>query len=86
MRSSVLSRNLINKNFGKVARAAFSDNAGSVTVDLGDDVYTTHNFETPSTSVKTTKEELVHFFKQMYTMRRMEITNDTEYKVSIGNY
>lgn len=29
----------------------------------------------------TNKEELLLFFKQMYTMRRMEITNDTEYKV-----
>lgn len=35
----------------------------------------------PSNIVKTTKEELLTFFKQMYTMRRMEITNDTEYKV-----
>ncbi len=29
----------------------------------------------------TNKEELVNFFKQMYMMRRVEITNDTEYKV-----
>jgi ABC-type Na+ transport system ATPase subunit NatA len=36
----------------------------------------------PSSTVKTTKDELLQFFKQMYTMRRMEITNDTEYKVS----
>ncbi|RYY74648.1 pyruvate dehydrogenase (acetyl-transferring) E1 component subunit alpha, partial [archaeon] len=28
----------------------------------------------------TTKDELVNFLKEMYTMRRMEITNDTEYK------
>ncbi len=40
--------------------------------------------EAPSTTVTTTKEELLLFFKQMYTMRRMEIVNDTEYKV-IGN-
>jgi pyruvate dehydrogenase E1 component alpha subunit len=36
----------------------------------------------PSNLVKTTKEELLLYFKQMYTMRRMEITNDTEYKVT----
>jgi hypothetical protein len=33
--------------------------------------------------VKTSKNELLKFFKDMYTMRRMEITNDTEYKVII---
>lgn len=37
-------------------------------------------FETPSTKVTATKEELIRYFKEMYTMRRMEITNDTEYK------
>lgn len=36
----------------------------------------------PSSLVKTNKEELLLYFKQMYTMRRMEITNDTEYKVT----
>lgn len=28
----------------------------------------------------TDKEELIGFMKEMYLMRRMEITNDTEYK------
>ena len=41
--------------------------------------------EAPSTKVTTTKEELVDFFKQMYKMRRVEITNDTEYKVRNPN-
>jgi pyruvate dehydrogenase E1 component alpha subunit len=36
--------------------------------------------DAPTTTAETSKEELVSFLKQMYTMRRMEITNDTEYK------
>lgn len=35
----------------------------------------------PPTQATVTKEELVDYLKQMYTMRRMEITCDTEYKV-----
>lgn len=38
--------------------------------------------DVPSNMVSTNKEELMLYFKQMYTMRRMEITNDTEYKVN----
>jgi pyruvate dehydrogenase E1 component alpha subunit len=38
--------------------------------------------EAPSTTVTVTKDELLAFFKEMYTMRRVEISNDTEYKVS----
>ena len=37
----------------------------------------------PSNIVATNKDELFLYFKQMYTMRRMEITNDTEYKVTL---
>ncbi|CAM9163127.1 unnamed protein product, partial [Ectocarpus fasciculatus] len=36
--------------------------------------------DVPSTQVTTNKEELMEYFRQMYTMRRMEITCDTEYK------
>ena len=37
--------------------------------------------EAPATTVTTTKDDLMHYLKMMYTMRRMEITCDTEYKV-----
>lgn len=39
------------------------------------------DFEMPATTVTATKDELIKYLKEMYTMRRMEITNDTEYKV-----
>jgi pyruvate dehydrogenase E1 component alpha subunit len=60
--------------------AAHARHASSITVDLGADVFSTHNATAPSTTVTTDREELLKFLKQMYTMRRVEITNDTEYK------
>jgi pyruvate dehydrogenase E1 component alpha subunit len=54
--------------------------SGTVTIDVGADAFETHNFEKPSTQVTTNKEEMIRFLTEMYTMRRMEITNDTEYK------
>jgi pyruvate dehydrogenase E1 component alpha subunit len=51
----------------------------SITVELGD-VFKTHLCEAPATTVTTTKDELMEYLKLMYTMRRMEITCDTEYK------
>eukprot|EP01039_Chlorochromonas_danica_P006063 gene6063-6677_t len=50
-----------------------------ISLDLGD-VFKTHLIDPPATTVTTNKEELIKFLQQMYTMRRMEITNDTEYK------
>ena len=41
----------------------------------------THNLETaPADSVESNKQELLDMFELMYTMRRMEITCDNEYK------
>lgn len=36
------------------------------------------------TEATTNREELMSYFKLMYTMRRMEITCDTEYKVRVA--
>lgn len=37
------------------------------------------------TEATTNREELMSYFKLMYTMRRMEITCDTEYKVNLSS-
>ena len=42
-----------------------------------------HNIEPPSNTVVTNKAELLSFFHQMYRMRRMEISADMLYKVSL---
>jgi len=57
-----------------------SMSSAEISVELGSEIFSVHNFEAPGTTVTTTKEELIGFLKEMYTMRRMEITNDTEYK------
>jgi pyruvate dehydrogenase E1 component alpha subunit len=58
-------------------RAMSSD---SVTFDLTGS-FLTHNLDTaPNNEVTMTKEEMLDHFRLMYTMRRMEITCDNEYK------
>ncbi|CAH0477413.1 unnamed protein product [Peronospora belbahrii] len=43
--------------------------------------YQLHRLEEgPSEFAMTDREEMMHYYKMMYTMRRMEITNDNEYK------
>jgi len=52
----------------------------SVTFDLTGS-FETHNLESgPNNEITMSKEELLDHFKLMYTMRRMEITCDNEYK------
>lgn len=53
--------------------------SSSFEVDLGNS-FVGHLCEPPSTTTSTNQDELVEYLKLMYTMRRMEITNDTEYK------
>lgn len=51
----------------------------SFEVDLGQS-FVGHLCDVPSQTTTTNKDELIGFLRLMYTMRRMEITNDTEYK------
>ena len=76
---------MLARNFARGARKGpmmSTRMMSSISVDLGTDVFSTHNFDMPGTTIETDKEELMKFLREMYTMRRMEITNDTEYKVS----
>ena len=60
------------------ARRALSAEA-SITVDFPG-AYTAHLGDEPAATAETNKTELLEYFKTMYTMRRMEITCDNEYK------
>jgi pyruvate dehydrogenase E1 component alpha subunit len=57
-----------------------TDGSETFSFDL-DSSFETHNLDTaPSQKVEISKTELLDMFKLMYTMRRMEITHDNEYK------
>lgn len=43
--------------------------------------FTAHKVEPPSTTVTATKDELIKYFREMYLIRRMEISADMLYKV-----
>lgn len=61
------------------ARRCFSS-SDTASFDLAGS-FETHNLETsPETTVECTKQDLLDMFELMYTMRRMEITCDNEYK------
>mmetsp|Transcript_27685 Transcript_27685/g.63457 ORF Transcript_27685/g.63457 Transcript_27685/m.63457 type:complete len:190 (-) Transcript_27685:32-601(-) len=62
----------------------FMSGGDSHTFDISGS-YTTHMLEDspvplPSESTSATRDELMSYFRLMYTMRRMEITCDNEYK------
>lgn len=53
------------------------------TVKLHDDSLRGHNFEKPGLEVTVTKELLMNMYRQMTTMRRMEMTADALYKAKL---
>ncbi|KAH8072890.1 pyruvate dehydrogenase [Aureococcus anophagefferens] len=65
----------------RAARPAASSarSMSAVTIEFPG-AYATHRCEAPDAVAETSKEELLEYFKTMYTMRRMEITCDNEYK------
>jgi pyruvate dehydrogenase E1 component alpha subunit len=58
-------------------RAGFAGDALTVDVPVP---FKAHKCDAPSLSVETSAQELLSFFKTMFTMRRMEIAADSLYK------
>uniref|UniRef100_A0AAV1T2W9 Pyruvate dehydrogenase E1 component subunit alpha n=1 Tax=Peronospora matthiolae TaxID=2874970 RepID=A0AAV1T2W9_9STRA len=70
------------QNAAPVTRAfsAAANASGDVQFDLSDP-YVLHRLdEGPAEVAVTNREEMLGYYQMMYTMRRMEITNDNEYK------
>eukprot|EP01035_Chromulina_nebulosa_P016918 gene16918-22409_t len=71
-----ITRSIIKPNFIKLRKSLST----TASIELSKDDFALHNFESPSLSITTSRDELIEMLRLMYTMRRMEITNDTEYK------
>jgi pyruvate dehydrogenase E1 component alpha subunit len=60
------------------------DNASEpLTVKLHEDSFRSHRCDTPGLEVQVTKDELLEMYKQMQTMRRMEMAADALYKAKL---
>ncbi|KAG7979479.1 hypothetical protein I3843_05G133200 [Carya illinoinensis] len=62
--------------------SAAADNTKTLTIETSVP-FTAHQCEAPSSLVDTTPEELLTFFRDMATMRRMEIAADSLYKARL---
>ncbi|KIM86422.1 hypothetical protein PILCRDRAFT_325794 [Piloderma croceum F 1598] len=62
---------------------ALSDHSKPFTVKLHDDSFRTFNCDMPSLDVEVSKDELLTMYKQMQTMRRMEMAADALYKAKL---
>lgn len=57
--------------------------ARNLTINLHEGSFESYNCDTPSLDVEITKDELVHMYKSMVTMRRMEMASDGLYKAKL---
>ncbi|KDQ16337.1 hypothetical protein BOTBODRAFT_31027 [Botryobasidium botryosum FD-172 SS1] len=60
-----------------------SDASQPFTVSLHEDSFKSYRCDTPSLDVEVTKEQLIDMYKQMTTMRRMEMAADALYKAKL---
>ncbi|KAL6776662.1 PDC1 [Auxenochlorella protothecoides x Auxenochlorella symbiontica] len=59
---------------------AFAAKVDGDTLTVEVNPFTAHKVEPPSTTVTATKDELIKYFREMYLIRRMEISADMLYK------
>lgn len=92
MATSRLARNLINRNIRsiqtsadttKLKQQAPSDPSAPFTVRLHQDSFRSHQCESPDLDVTVTKDQLLLMYRQMQTMRRMEMAADALYKAKL---
>ncbi|KAL4420932.1 hypothetical protein ABPG77_001415 [Micractinium sp. CCAP 211/92] len=60
------------------ASSVVSVEGDTITVEVNP--YKTHRIDPPSTTVSATKDELLQYFRELYRLRRMEISADMLYK------
>ena len=58
-------------------------NSQPFTLKLHEDSFQTYNCDTPSLDVEITKGELLQMYREMTTMRRMEMAADALYKAKL---
>ncbi|EXC52806.1 Pyruvate dehydrogenase E1 component subunit alpha-1 [Morus notabilis] len=65
-----------------ISSSAATDDSTTLTIETSVP-FTTHKCDEPSRTVETTPKELLSFFHDMATMRRMEIAADSLYKAKL---
>lgn len=55
----------------------------SITMKLPEDSFRAHNCEKPSLEVQVTKDELLTMYREMQTIRRLEIAAEALYKADL---
>eukprot|EP01026_Neomeris_dumetosa_P029562 TRINITY_DN23954_c0_g2_i5.p1 TRINITY_DN23954_c0_g2~~TRINITY_DN23954_c0_g2_i5.p1 ORF type:complete len:290 (-),score=37.40 TRINITY_DN23954_c0_g2_i5:54-800(-) len=64
----------------KLGRFISTSSTASQAIDIEVLPYKVHRIEAPSTTVSTSKDELMGFYREMQLLRRMEVAADIQYK------
>lgn len=60
-----------------------SDFRQPISLQLPEDSFRAHNCEKPSLDVQVTKDDLLNMYREMQTIRRMELEADALYKIDL---